>query len=96
MKKNSLLLLIILFLVVTPLIFLSQSDFAGADTKALEVIEEIAPSYQPWITNIWKPNSGEVESLLFALQAALGAIFIGYFIGFSRAKLKYQTRNDRS
>jgi cobalt/nickel transport protein len=30
---------------------------------------------------LWKPPSDEVESLLFSLQAALGAGFLGYVIG---------------
>ena len=29
----------------------------------------------------WEPPSGEIESLLFALQAAIGAGFIGYYVG---------------
>ncbi len=37
--------------------------------------------YEPWFSNIWEPPSGEIESMLFALQAALGAGFIGYFFG---------------
>jgi cobalt/nickel transport protein len=30
---------------------------------------------------VWKPPSPEIESLLFALQAALGAGVIGYVVG---------------
>ena len=32
--------------------------------------------------------SGEIESLLFALQAAIGAIIIGYFFGYWRGQGK--------
>jgi len=31
---------------------------------------------------------GEIESLLFALQAAIGAIIIGYFFGYWRGQGK--------
>jgi cobalt/nickel transport protein len=34
------------------------------------------------------PPSGEIGSLLFALQAALGAGFIGYWYGCSKTRAK--------
>ena len=33
-------------------------------------------------------KNGEIESLLFALQAAIGAIIIGYFFGYWRGQGK--------
>lgn len=96
MKRNSLLLILVIFLVVIPLVFRSHASFSGTDTEAIKVIEELAPSYKPWIGSLWSPNSSEVESLLFAVQASIGSIVIGYFVGFSRAKLKYHSRNDHS
>lgn len=57
--------------------------FAGADDKAKNLIGEIAPTYRPWFEPILEPASGEISSLLFALQAALGAGFIGYYLGVS-------------
>lgn len=64
-----------------------DSEFGGADGAAEDVIAEIDPSYEPWIGNLgFEPPSGEIESLLFALQAAIGAIIIGYFFGYYRGK----------
>lgn len=57
--------------------------FGGADNKAQEAIGEIAPGYRPWFSPLIEPASGEIASLLFALQAALGAGFIGYWLGAS-------------
>lgn len=57
--------------------------FGGADNKAQEAISEIAPGYKPWFSPLLEPASGEIASLLFALQAALGAGFIGYWLGAS-------------
>lgn len=57
--------------------------FGGADNKAQEAIGEIAPGYRPWFSPLLEPASGEIASLLFALQAALGAGFIGYWLGAS-------------
>lgn len=55
--------------------------FGGADNKAQQAIGEIAPAYQPWFSPILEPASPEIASLLFALQAALGAGVIGYWLG---------------
>ncbi len=55
--------------------------FKGTDDQATEAIAESRPGYEPWFQPLWKPPSDEVESLLFALQAALGAGFLGYAIG---------------
>ncbi|MFQ9918367.1 MAG: energy-coupling factor ABC transporter substrate-binding protein [Flavonifractor plautii] len=39
------------------------------------------PDYEPWFEPILEPASGEVESLLFALQAAIGAGVVGFVLG---------------
>lgn len=63
-------------------------DLAGADDGAEGVVEEVDEGYEPWTSGIWGDYElpGETESLLFALQAAIGAIIIGYFIGVSHTK----------
>ncbi|WP_078412816.1 energy-coupling factor ABC transporter substrate-binding protein [Priestia abyssalis] len=86
MKKNMILLFIVIILAIVPLFIQKGAEFGGADGQAEEAIGEIAPDYQPWFQALWEPPSGEIESLLFALQAAIGAGFIGYFIGFMRGK----------
>ena len=48
-----------------------EGYFSGADDAAGTAIEETG--YEPWFSSIWEPPSGEIESLLFALQAAIGA-----------------------
>ena len=60
--------------------------FTGADAQAEEMIGKIAPDYEPWFSPLIEPASGEIESLLFALQAAIGAGFIGYYLGVSRTR----------
>ncbi|SHI80919.1 energy-coupling factor ABC transporter substrate-binding protein [Desulfofundulus thermosubterraneus] len=82
--KNLLLIFIVLVLAVFPLVMNKNAEFGGADDQAEKIIGELQPDYQPWFKSVWEPPSGEIESLLFALQAALGAGFIGYFIGFYR------------
>jgi len=66
--------------------------FGGADDAAGEKIAELTGKSEEeivWFNPIWEPPSGEIESLLFALQAAIGAIIIGYFIGYNKAKSQY-------
>lgn len=61
------------------------AEFGGADDGAEEVIGELDPDYEPWFSSLFEP-AGETESMLFALQAAIGALIIGYFIGVNRIK----------
>lgn len=62
--------------------------FGGADDQAKNLIGEINPEYQPWFESLIEPASGEIASMLFALQAAIGAGFIGYYIGVGRTHEK--------
>ncbi len=63
------------------------AEWGGADGEAEVVVEELTGgTYEPWFEPIWEPPSGEIESLLFSLQAAIGAIVIGYFFGYYRGK----------
>lgn len=88
MKKheNLILILLVVALVAFPLIWKAGADFGGADDQVQGVVSEINPGYQPWFSSIWKPPSAEVESFLFAVQAGIGAGFIGYWIGFQRGR----------
>ena len=60
--------------------------FGGSDDQAGQAVEKTG--FQPWYSSIWEPPSGEIESLIFALQAAIGAIIIGYFFGLWRGQSK--------
>jgi cobalt/nickel transport protein len=69
-------------IVVAPLVVPGLGGaFKGSDDLGTEAINEARPGYQPWFQPLWKPPSDEIESLLFALQAAAGAGFLGYMIG---------------
>ncbi|UWX57761.1 energy-coupling factor ABC transporter substrate-binding protein [Chlorobaculum sp. MV4-Y] len=72
-------------LAAVPLMTLKHAEFGGSDDHAEEAITELHPGYKPWFAPFWEPPGGEVESLLFALQAALGAGVLGYGLGFLRA-----------
>ncbi|PKL62396.1 MAG: energy-coupling factor ABC transporter substrate-binding protein [Methanomicrobiales archaeon HGW-Methanomicrobiales-2] len=63
-----------------------EEAWGGADGEAADLIE--ASGYEPWAEPFWAPPSGEVESLLFALQAAIGAVIIGYVFGYWQGSRK--------
>ncbi|EKE04019.1 MAG: hypothetical protein ACD_20C00118G0009 [uncultured bacterium] len=84
--KNIILVIMIIAITAIPLFTAKDAEFAGADGQAEELITVINDTYKPWFKPLWEPPSGEVEGLLFALQAAIGAGFIGYFLGLSRGK----------
>ncbi len=55
--------------------------FKGSDDLGTDAITAARPGYQPWFHPLWTPPSDEIESLLFTVQAALGAGVLGYLIG---------------
>ncbi len=89
-KKNLILGLIVIALAILPLIIAGDAEFGGADGAAGDLITVIAPDYQPWFESFWEPPSGEIESLLFSLQAAIGSGivfgYIGYLMGRAKGK----------
>ena len=82
MKRNLWLLLAVIALAVGPLMYHGKdAEFAGSDNQAEQAITALDPDYKPWAAPLWEPPSGEIESLLFALQAAIGAGLLGYYFG---------------
>ncbi len=81
MLINIILISIVLMLAIIPFIIGNGTEFIGTDDKAEKVISDIQSDYKPWFKPIWQPPSGQVESLLFSFQAAIGAGVIGYYIG---------------
>lgn len=62
-----------------------NGSFSGSDDQGPQKILQIDPNYVVWFHNLWTPPP-ETESLLFAVQAAIGAAIIGFFIGNERGK----------
>jgi cobalt/nickel transport protein len=96
-KKSIILLFLVAIIAIAPMIMYGglgedEGYFGGADGAAGDAIEETG--YQPWFNSIWEPPSGEIESLFFSLQAAIGAIIIGYVFGYYQGQDKERKRQE--
>lgn len=88
-RQNWLLAITVIVLAVIPLAFV-KGEYAGSDDRAEGAIKELNANYKPWFKHFFEPPSGEVESLLFASQAAIGAGVIGYVIGLYKGRSEKQ------
>ncbi|WP_448321385.1 energy-coupling factor ABC transporter substrate-binding protein [Streptomyces sp. CO7] len=96
LRINLLLVLTVVALAVLPVV-LGMGDhkpepFTGADAEAEVAIQEIDPDYRPWFSPVYEPPSGEIESGLFALQAAVGAGVVSYCLGLWRGRRQGEAR----
>ncbi|UUU19834.1 energy-coupling factor ABC transporter substrate-binding protein [Streptomyces sp. DSM 40750] len=95
-KINILLLLVVAALAVLPLALglgdHKEEPFTGSDGEAETAITEIEPDYEPWFSPLYEPPSGEIESALFSLQAALGAGVLAYYFGIRRGRRQGEAR----
>jgi cobalt/nickel transport protein len=70
---------------------MNEAEFAGSDTVGSSLIAELTgkaqEEFQPVIGQ-WVPPSGEIESALFALQAAIGGIMVGWVFGYWKGQQK--------
>lgn len=97
-KRNIILLCLTAALLLFPLVYYNglgedQGYFTGSDGQGPEYLE--SQGYEPWIQPIWSPPSGEIEVLFFSLQAAIGALIIGYFIGYYSGQAKERRRIEK-
>jgi cobalt/nickel transport protein len=64
---------------------MNGAEFAGSDTVGSGRIADLSgipeENFSPLIPQ-WVPPSGEIEACLFALQAAVGGLFVGGVFGF--------------
>ena len=81
------LLIIAALIALIPLFALKGAQFGGSDDAGSQVVSEITGTdYKPWFTPVmetWIGGElpGEIESLLFCVQTAIGVGVIAFFMG---------------
>jgi cobalt/nickel transport protein len=98
-RQNLLLALAVVALAVLPLVTIRPGDdgeavFGGTDDRGAQLAASLRPEYQRWATPVWEPPSAEVASLLFGVQAAIGAGALGYCLGYWRGRRRTGRRGD--
>lgn len=66
--------------------------FGGTDAAVTRMLEE--QGVEPWFESLLVPGSGEVESGLFAMQAAMGAGVLGFVLGTFSARRRAHTQDQ--
>ena len=90
-RKHVIMLIAVIIIVILPLALFNgkgeaQGFFTGSDDQGPAAIEQ--QGYHPWFKPLWTPPSSEIETLIFSIQAAIGAGIIGYFLGYYKARAK--------
>lgn len=88
------LLIVVMLMVITPIFVLKDAEFGGSDDAGSVMIESIQEGYEPWFTPVLENAiggelPGEVESLFFCLQTAIGVGVLAFCMGrmYERKKL---------
>ena len=96
-RKTTVILLIVATILVAlaPLFFIRGAEFEGSDGAGSEMVDEVTDgAYEPWFepvleTLIGGELPGEMETLFFCLQTAIGVGVIAYCFGYLAARKKY-------
>lgn len=97
MKKNGkwifILVLFVAAVAAIPL-FLSSFDIPGADDNAGKAVAVVDPDYKPWARSLIEFSGKNTETLLFCLQAGIGAGILGTGFGYLILRKKNRKGND--
>ena len=75
---------LVLAIFIVPFVINAGQDFSGTDGQGPDQITE--SGYIPWIKPLGYVPDATGEIVIFSLQVAIGALIIGYFVGYMRAK----------
>jgi cobalt/nickel transport protein len=89
MQKSSINILLLsgaVILSMAPVLMYQGKEFKATDSRNQTAIAEVQPGYKPWFEPVIKPSGGEVETFLFATQAAIGSGVACYILGLYKGR----------
>jgi cobalt/nickel transport protein len=93
---NLMLALGVVILAAVPLLFIHGKEFSSSDGNSSKGVEELRPGYKPWFEPVFEPQGGEIETFLFATQAAIGSGVTCYILGLYKGRSDRQNDRDRN
>ncbi len=78
-----------------PVLIFQGKEFKATDSHNTTAIEEVSPGYKPWFEPVIKPSGGEIETFLFATQAAIGSGITCYILGLYKGRNERQRERER-
>ena len=71
---------------LAPVLIYQGKEFKAIDSINVAVIKEVKPDYKPWFKPVIKPSGSEIETFLFATQAAIGSGVVCYILGLYKGR----------
>ncbi len=71
---------------MAPVLIYQGKEFKATDSINITAIEAVKPGYKPWFEPVIKPSGGEIETFLFAAQAAIGSGITCYILGLYKGR----------
>jgi cobalt/nickel transport protein len=78
-----------------PVLIFQGKEFKATDSINITAIEQVKPGYKPWFEPVIKPSGGEIETFLFATQAAIGSGVTCYILGLYKGRTE-QSQADKT
>jgi cobalt/nickel transport protein len=97
MRKSSINFLLLAGAVVlsmAPVLIYQGKEFKATDSINVTAIEQVKPGYKPWFEPVIKPSGGEVETFLFATQAAIGSGVVCYVLGLYKGRTERRKADE--
>lgn len=93
------LIIVAILIALVPFFALRGAEFGGSDDAGSVMVDEITGGYEPWFTPVLESAiggelPGEIESLFFCLQTAIGVGTIAFIMGRLVERKKWMPKED--
>jgi cobalt/nickel transport protein len=79
---------------MAPVLIYQGKEFKATDSINITAIEQVKPGYKPWFEPVIKPSGGEIETFLFATQAAIGSGVVCYILGLYKGRTERRKTDE--